>query len=191
MAADPTNVRIGYAGKAVVGPVGTAVAPASLSAAWASPWTDLGLISDDGLTEAKDMDRNQYRAWGYQSPVRTMITSKVTTFSLTFIETIGHVLSLYHQVPVSGMTSLGTGNSQYLNFIEGNNTSPDERALGLDVIDGARAFRFIIPRSEVTDRGDIGYNMEDLLGYEMTFTALLASDGSTIQRMYGLVALPT
>jgi hypothetical protein len=187
--ADAEEVRIGYAGLAYEGQVGT-VAPVGLTTSWGTGWHDLGLMSEDGLTEGSDQDRTEVRAWGYDSPVRTQISRKVTTFSVVFLETNAYVLSLYHAVPLSDMSSTGAGDTQFLGFIQGQNTAPDERALGLDIIDGARRFRFIVPRCEVTDRGEIVYKGDEPVGYEVTFTALLSSDGTTMQRMYGGVALP-
>jgi hypothetical protein len=187
---DSTNVRVGYGGKVYVAPVGT-VAPTTLSAAWGVGWTDLGYISDDGLTEGSDQDRNEFYAWGADAPVRTQITRNVTTFGMTFIETKGEVLSIYYATPYTAMTSTGTTTAQFLTFIQGTQQAPDVRALGIDIIDGTRAFRFIIPRCEVSDKGDITYAKEDLMGYEVTFTGLLASDGTVMTRMYGQVALPT
>ena len=186
--ADSAEVRIGYAGVAYIGAVG-AVAPTDLVTAWGVDWTDLGLISEDGLTEGTDQDRTEIRAWGYDAPVRTQISRKVTTFGLTFLESNSEVLSLYHSVATDDMTSAGVGDAQYASFVQGQNTDPDVRALGLDIIDGTRRFRFIIPRCEVTDRGDIIYRADEAVGYEMTFTALLAADGTTMQRMYGGVVL--
>jgi hypothetical protein len=189
MAADAAEVRIGYAGVAYVADVG-ATAPTDLVSAWSASWTDLGLISEDGLTEGTDQDRTEIRAWGYDAPVRTQISRKVTTFGLTFLESNANVISLYHATPLADMTSAGVGDAQYTSFVQGQNTEPDVRALGLDIIDGTRRFRFIIPRCEVTERGDIVYRGDDAVGYEMTFTALLAADGTTMQRMYGGVVLP-
>lgn len=188
--ADANEVRIGYAGLSYIGAVG-ALAPTGLTTAWATPaWADLGLMSEDGLTEAFDQNRTEINAWGYDAPVRTQVSRKVTTFQVTFLESSAQVLSLYHSAPVTSMTSIGSGVTQALQFIQGQNTAPDVRALGLDVIDGTRRFRFIVPRCEVTARGDITYKGDEAVGYNMTFTALLASDGTTVQRMYGGVALP-
>lgn len=186
---DANEVRIGYAGLAYLGEVG-ATAPTGLTTAWGAAWFDHGLISDDGLTEGTNQDRTEIPAWGYDSPVRTQVSKRVTTFGLTFLETSARVLSLYHSAPLSAMTSSGTGPSQALSFVQSQNTAPMLKALGLDIIDGTRRFRFIVPRAEVTERGDIVYKGDTPVGYQMTITALLASDGTTMQRMYGGVALP-
>ena len=188
--ADAAEVRIGYSGLANIAPVGT-TAPTSLTAAWGTGWADLGLMSEDGLTEGFDQDRTEIRAWGFDAPVRTQVSRKVTTFQVTFLETNARVLSLYHSTPLSAMSTVGTGADAALTFVQGQNTAPDVRALGLDVIDGTRRFRFTVPRCEVTARGDVVYKGDEAVGYNMTFTALLASDGTTMQRMYGGVALPS
>jgi hypothetical protein len=190
MAGDATNVRIGVSGLAYTAIVGSTV-PSTLTGAWAAAWTDLGLIlKEDGLTEAMDMERNEFFAWGYQSPVRSQVLRKTITFRAVFLESKAHVLSLYHAHPLSGMTSSGSGADQALTWTQGQSSDPDVRALGLDIIDGTKRNRFIVPRAEVTERGDIVYKEDDMVQYDMTFTALLASDGSSVQRMYGGVAAP-
>lgn len=190
MAGDSTNVRIGVSGLAYSSPVGSTV-PSTLTGVWAAAWIDLGLIKkEEGLTEAMDMDRNEFYAWGYQSPVRTQVLRKTITFRMVFLESKAHILSLYHAHPLTSMLSAGSGVDQALTFTQGQSSDPDIRALGLDVIDGTKRNRFIVPRAEVTDRGDITYKEDEMVEYDMTFTALVASDGSTVQRMYGGVTLP-
>lgn len=190
MTADPTAVRVGYAGKAYVAAEDTA-GPTTLTGVWPTGYVDLGLISDDGLTEAMDQDRNEWTPWGYDSPVRTQVKGQKRTFKLTFWETNASVLSLYHSVAVANMTTTGTGTGQYLSFAQGQNTAPDVRALGLDIVDADRTFRYVINRCEVTDRDDIVYKGDEVVAYTMTFTALLDADGVSITRYYGRVALPS
>lgn len=182
--ANSGNVRIGYSGKAYYGPLGT-TAPADIAAAWPAGWVDLGLISEDGLTENNDQDRTDIKAWGYDSPVRSQTINRVTTFGLKFLETSPEVVSVYYSVPLDDMVESGSGASASVNFVQGQTPEPFTFALGLDVVDGARHFRFIIPRAEVSERGEITYKGDEAVGYEVTIATLLAQDGSTMLRMYG------
>lgn len=187
--ADSANVRIGYAGMVLSAPVGTA-APADIAAAWPTGWNDLGLISTDGLTEAKDQTLTTINAWGYDGPVRSQVSNRVTTFRARFLETNARTLSLYHGIPLADMTSGGTGATQSLNFTEGQTPDPLITALGIHIIDGTQVFRFIVPRAQLTDRSEVVYKGDEAVSYECTVTTLLASDGTSLTRMYGGVALP-
>jgi len=187
--ANAADVRIGYAGKAYLAEEGT-LAPADIAAAWPAGWEDLGLISEDGLTEGNDQDRTDIAAWGYDAPVRTQIIKRVTTFQIKFLETSPRVISLYYAAPLGDMVESGSGASQSVNFVQGQTPAPYTRALGLDIVDGSRWFRFVIPRAEVTERGQITYKGDEAVSYDVTFTTLLAADGSTMLRMYGGLELP-
>jgi hypothetical protein len=191
MADTNDGVRVGYAGKAYIGAVGATV-PTDLTSAWdADEWFDLGKVSEDGLTEATDQARSEFKAWGYDAPVRTQLTSKTTTFQLTFIQTSNpHVVSLYHSVSLDDMTTTGTGDAGYTSFSTGQNTQPDVRALGLDIVDGDFHTRIIVPRCEVTERGNKVYKGDTLVSYQMTFTALTASDGTSVHYKIGGLVVP-
>ncbi|MER6112429.1 phage tail tube protein [Streptomyces hirsutus] len=186
------GVRVGYAGKAYIGAVGATV-PTTLTAAWdEDEWFDLGKCSEDGLTEATDQARAEFKAWGYDAPVRTQLTSKTTTFALTFIQSNNaHVMSLFHSVALEDMATTGTDDTAYTTLTTGQNTEPDVRALGLDIVDGKFHTRIIIPRCEVTERGNKTYKADTLVNYPMTFTALTASDGTSVRYMIGGLVVPT
>ncbi|WP_405459706.1 hypothetical protein OG786_20945 [Streptomyces sp. NBC_00101] len=185
------GVRVGYAGKAYIGAVG-AVAPATLTVAPdPDDWFDLGKITEDGLTEATDQARSEFKAWGFDSPVRTQLTSKTTTFQLAFMQSSNaYVQSLFHSVPLDDMTTTGTGDAAYTSFTIGQNTEPDVRALLLDIVDGGIATRIIVPRVEVTERGNKSYKGTETVNFPMTFTALTSSDGTSVRYMMGGLVLP-
>lgn len=193
MADNPDLLRVGASGKAYVGAVGV-VAPTSIRlydvgppvvytpVAYGVGWTDLGLISEDGLTEALDEDRSEWTPWGYNSPVRSQITSEATTFEFTCWETNAEVLSLRYRTPIADMVS--AQNNTEVHFDQVQRTSPDMRAFGFDVIDGDNHFRYICPRAEVTERGDVDNKADDPIGYSFTVTAYPGTDGVAIRRMY-------
>lgn len=189
--ADSGNVRVGYSGFAYYGAVGV-TAPEGPYVPWGANYTDLGLITEDGLTESFDEDRTVFKAWGRNAPVRTQTKNRTSTFKLTFMETSADTLSLYYAVPLDNMTSSGSGAAQYLEFDDPQNTEPMYVALGLDIVDGDNHFRYLIPKAEITDRGDIVSKDDEVHGYEVTFTALLPDDGgAAVTRFYGGVELPT
>jgi hypothetical protein len=59
-----------------------------------------------------------------------------------------------------------------------------QRGFGFDVIDGDYQRRIYLPLAEVTERGDITYKSDELIGYEMTVTAYPGSDGVSVKRWF-------
>ncbi len=193
--ADATKVRVGYSGAVWIGEVGATAPANTVAVPDADDWSGLGLILDEGLTEGTSQDFNEIYAWGVDAPVRRQRTSKVTTFSCRFIETTPIILSTFYDVPLADMdaTAAATGPSahpEFISFTEGLSGAPAEFALLIDVVDDDHRYRFVCPRVQVTERGDINYNKTDPVGFEMTFTALLAADNTSILRMVDKLTLP-
>lgn len=186
----PENLRVGAAGKGYVAPLGT-VAPVAIETyvagppevytpvVWAAAWKDLGLISEEGLSEGVDEDRSEWKPWGYQQAVRTQIKKSETTFKLTCWETNAETLSLWHRTPKSEMTQYSP---KEIHFATKQRTKPDLRAFGFDVLDGDSHFRYIVARGEVTDRGELKNSEDEVIAYEFTITAYPGADGISVQR---------
>ncbi len=201
--ADSTKVRVGIKGYAYLGDVG-ATEPAKITDDPASDWddeewSDLGLITEDGLSENLDQERKDFYAWGYlTAPVRTLTTRSTFSFQLTFEETSVPVLSLYYGVPTSGFTNVAAVASgeiapQQLKFNSVQAGAPDVRALGIDVIDGDVVKRYIIPRCEVAERGNVIHKGDELTTYQMTFRPLINFADATpidVKRFISNLALP-
>lgn len=188
MAIEP--VMLGVGGFAYIAPVGT-TAPTDPFASWGAGWTNLADVDENGLTESLGEERTQIMKWGSNTPARSQVKSRVTTYKIVLINITAAALGLYYSVPVADMTSSGSGDTQFLSFSDPDTTAPYEMALGLDVLDGDRHLRFIGARAEVTAKGDLVYKNDVPVGFDLTFTALTAPGGAaSIQRMYGGVALP-
>lgn len=188
MAIEP--VMLGVGGFAYIAPVGT-IAPTTPFDEWPTGWVNLADVSEDGLTESLGEERTQIMKWGSNTPARSQVKSRVTTYKVVLINITAAGLGLYYSVPVGDMTSAGSGDTQFLSFADPDTTAPYEMALGLDVLDGDRHLRFVAARAEVTTKGDLVYKNDTPVGFDLTFTALTAPGGATsIQRMYGGVSLP-
>jgi len=170
--------RVGVTGAAFVANLG-ATLPTGLAVP-GTGWTDLGAISEDGLTEARDEDRAEFTPWQSTQPIRTEITSATKTFSFTCWESSAAVISLYYQTPTASMTA----NAGVVTLEEAARHAPDPRAFIFDIFDGANQRRFILPRAEVTGRGDITYSSGEMVGYELTVTAYPGTDGVSIRRLF-------
>ncbi|MDX3712731.1 hypothetical protein PV733_28090 [Streptomyces europaeiscabiei] len=188
--ADDTQVRVGVQGTFYVAPVGT-TAPTDPYSPWGTGWNDLGYVAEDGLTESLNENRQEFKAWGYNSAVRTQVTDRQTTFKVTFMQTSYLTLALYYGVDAADMTSSGTGSTQFLAFEEPQSNEPMYYAIGMDVIDNDKPKRIIVARAEVTTKGDLPHKSDSVQNYDLTFSSLTApSGGSAITRQFGLVSLP-
>jgi hypothetical protein len=183
---DSDLARVGVTGKSMLADMGT-VLPEGL-AAWPTGWVDLGWISDDGLVESRSEDSTDFTPWQSNSPIRTEITKGTITFKMTLWESNFQTISLYYRKTADDMTSVGTGATAAIQFDEGGKPKQDKRSFGFDVIDGAFQRRLISPTGEVSDRGDITYKSDTMIGYELTVTSYDGLDPNgesySVRRMF-------
>ncbi len=179
MAMNSELARLGVTGALWVAPLGSTL-PTGMEA-WPSDFVDLGYISDDGVTESVDEDTEEFTPWQSATPIRTEITSSTKTFQCTLWESKAATLSLYYRVPESDMSVDEDG---VVSFEEAGKPTRDLRMFGLDVIDGTYRRRIILPYGEVTERGDISYTSDEMIGYEVTISAYPDSNGVAVRRMF-------
>ncbi|MEU2484104.1 phage tail protein [Streptomyces sp. NPDC052071] len=165
MANDADNVRVGLNGSIFIAPKGT-TAPTDLDAAWDAGWVDLGYLSDDGVSMEYSTDSEDINAWQSLSPVRKVLTSVDMTLGFTAIELKTATMTLYF--PSATMTDIG-GTVHKLSIPAA--PTPDERAIGLEWLDGDIKNRLVIARGEVTERGAITIGRSAAVGLEMTVSA--------------------
>lgn len=165
MANDADNVRVGLNGSIYIAPKGT-TAPTDLDAAWDPSWVDLGYLSDDGVSMEYSTDSEDINAWQSLSPVRKVLTSVDMTLGFTAIELKTATMTLYF--PSASMTDVG-GTVHKLSIPAA--PTPDERAIGLEWLDGDIKNRLVIARGEVTERGAITIGRSAAVGLEMTVSA--------------------
>ncbi len=177
MATNADNVRVAVTGAVRTAPVGT-TAPTNSTSSFATGWVDLGYISDAGITESQNQEWTEITAWQNRDIVRRALTSTENTWQFTVIETTQTALELYH----AGSSVDGTGAGTYK--LEVVAPTDDVRAFGIDVIDGSIHTRIIVPKGVVSERGDIVYDGETPIGYELTIAArasgVLDGNGSMI-----------
>lgn len=187
MGTDASNVRVGFDGALYYAPksdtlvlpgppVGTIAAgkgdkgedAALVKAAPTIPaeFKDVGFLSSDGLTFARNTDYSEVKAWQKSTVVRKSLTSADLTLQFTMIETRPEALELFFGV---AGTKGGTAPAEYLELRETAPT-PKRWAIALDVIDGDGIYRCIVPNAEVTEQGEVQIN-ENETGLQVTVTA--------------------
>ncbi|WP_455713714.1 phage tail tube protein [Streptomyces xanthochromogenes] len=170
MSLNANAVRVAITGAAYVAPPKSKL-PTDATSPWDAAFTDIGWISDDGITESNSSDTSEIKGWQGGQTVRKVVSSSEMTFQFTAIETSKTVLELYHK---GSKVVTTTGKSVLAVKAPG----PDRRSFGFDVIDGNSHIRIVIPDGEVTETGDITYKGDEAVGYELTVTAYPAADGT-------------
>ncbi|WP_457659174.1 phage tail tube protein [Streptomyces microflavus] len=170
MSLNANAVRVAVTGAAYVAAPKSTL-PTDSTSGWGAAFTDIGWISDDGITESNSTDATEIKGWQGGQTVRKVISSSEMTFQFTAIETSKTVLELYHKgskvATVSGKSVLAI-----------KAPGPDRRTFGFDVIDGDAHIRIVIPDGEVTETGDITYKSDEAVAYELTITAYPGPDGT-------------
>lgn len=162
MALDSSKVRAAVSGAVSLGPT-TAAAPTGTGGALTG-FTDLGYVSDAGVTEARSRDTNDIHAWQGGALVRTLITSGALTYNFVMIETKKETVQLFYG-------ALVTPGAQDGSFLVIPTNTGGRQSFVIDVVDGAELIRTYIPQGEVTEVGDHVYVNSDPVGYEVTITA--------------------
>lgn len=164
------NVRVAVGGKVWKAPLGT-LAPTTATAT-VTGYTNLGYLSEDGFTEADDVDTEEITAWQNGTLVRRVITSQAKTFEFVCIESTPAVMELRHP------GSTVAGGALAVKALK----SGIYFALVFDVIDGATHLRIVAPKCEVTDFEDIEYQNGEAIGYGVTVTVYPDADGVVIYK---------
>lgn len=159
MANDASNVSVAGDGIIAVGEL-TAAAPAGLGALPVG-FTDLGYISEDGVTESTEQSVEKIKAWQRNAVVRSTVTEGETTFSFTMIETKRETIEL----------AFGTEVDSDGSYVKNPGKERPRKSFIIDVIDGDRVERQYIPDGQVTELGEITRANGEAVGYEVTISA--------------------
>lgn len=162
MALDSTKVRVAVTGAVSMGAT-TATAPTGTGGT-ITGFTDLGLISEDGVTESRGRSTNDIKAWQNGATVRTVVTEGTLTYSFTLLETKKETVELFYGATVTAATADGS-------FVVVPTSTGGRRSFVLDVVDGGELLRVYIPQGEVTEVGDRVYSNGEPIGYEVTIAA--------------------
>lgn len=175
MANTSTHVTTGKpksTGGVWVAPSGTTL-PTDASTALASAYACLGYISEDGVTQATDMESDSIKAWGGDT-VLTAQTGKTYTFTFTPIEAMNSEVwkAMYGSdnvtVGSNGMITV-TGNAKEV----GASVFIFEIAMS----DGGY-MRIAVPNGKLSSVGELSFNDSDPVGAELEITALPDNSGN-------------
>lgn len=169
MAGSTENPRIWVNADVYTAPYQTA-APTSPTSSLNAAFEALGLLSEDGMTEAQENETSDHYAWGGVL-VRTTRSKHKRTFVVTALEDNAIVFNLVN--PGSPTFNSGGVTTRTVKVPQ-----PNPRAFVIDRHDGTTDSRIYIPRGEVTDVGDITSSDSEMSMYELTITVYPSSDGT-------------
>lgn len=164
MALTADEVFIAGGGHVYVADVG-ATEPTDTTTAWDADWTELGYTTDEGVTITPGQTITDVPAWQSRYPVRRIVTAENFEVAFSLLQWNQDTLSL----ALRGGTWVGDV------YTPGEAGVVDERALGIEAIDGDKIARIIIPRGLVTTVGGINMTRTGANPIPITFSAL-ASD---------------
>ena len=171
MSGTATNVTAGKPnnnGAAFSAPVGSTL-PTDAITALDAAFTDLGFLSEDGLTRSRSLSSTTIKEWG-GLPVLITDDEDITTFKFKLIEYL---------------------NTDVQKVINGDDNVTGTLATGLAIQPGdmqERAFvfwqrmrggvshRIVVPRGKITEVGDVVFKSNEAVAYDVTVTAM--NDGN-------------
>ena len=158
--------RVGVTGRIDIAALGTDL-PYDMSNLSDTDFTNLGYISDDGVSESRDEDNQDFTPWQENSAIRYEITRSQVTLQFTLWQSTLATAGFYYGVKADDMLLNADGS---VFFDEGGKPPVDRNVLVLTVVDGAAARRIAMPAAQVTERGEVTYNSDQMIGYNVTVT---------------------
>lgn len=159
MSGSIANPRIWEGADVYVAPVGTS-APTDVSTAWAAPWENIGLLSEDGAEETLEADSTDHFTWGGLL-VRTTRNKFKRSMKVTALEDNALLFEVLN--PGSTASTDGTGLTTRTFKVPTNNPL----AFGLETRDGDITRRRIIPTGEVATEGTRAISSSEMTMVEL------------------------
>lgn len=154
-------------------PLGTALP----TTAWATPnvaFVDQGYIGEDGFTQSEKRDTSKKKAFG-GTVVKILQTDYSVTLQFTFLESANaEVLkSIYGEDNV-------TVDADDQITVKKNKNVPPHASWIIDVFDGDRLNRTVVPDGQITEIGDIQKVHSDTIAYKVTVECFEDDNGDNL-----------
>jgi len=136
----------------------------------ATPWTDVGFISEDGAQFTFSRDQEDVNAWQVSVPVRVLVTNEPISIAFELLQ----YDRLTVQLAFRGSDFAGT--SSPYTYTPPDAGAQDVRALAIDAVDGDYSFRFCFPRVQLTDDVNFSLVRSDAVRLPLTFQVVAATE---------------
>lgn len=169
-----TNVAAGkpkIGGAVYAAPIGTTL-PTDAVTALNSAFSNLGYISEDGLKNSSETEKEIVKAWGGDEVLVTN-QGRSDKFSYTLIEVLSvDVLKhVYGSANVSGTLANGI-------TVNVNSSDTEDVCMVFELVLRGAVKRIVVPCAHVTEVGEISYTDGDAVGYETTITCQPDASGN-------------
>lgn len=148
--------------------------PTSATSALDGAFAEMGWSADDGLTNSNSPESEDIKAWS-GTVVLSLVTEKPDTYTIKLIESTNpDVLKAVYgtdNVDVDEVTGDIT--------VRANADDPEEGAWVFDMELRHTYKRVVLPDAKISEVGDIVYKDDEVVGYEITLTALPDESGNT------------
>lgn len=170
MAGDISNPRFWVNADVYVANVGT-TAPTDVSAAWGAGWDNVGLLTEDGMTESRNEDVADHYAYG-GILIRTTRAKHKRTLAFGALEENDVVFGLVNPGSTRGAPASGVVTATI------KVPGPNPKAFGLELRDGPIIKRRFIPKGEVVAVADTTISDNAPVSFGLTVNIYPASDGT-------------
>lgn len=161
------------AGSVFRAPVGSTL-PTNATAALDPAFKDLGFSAEDGLTNSNSPESEDIKAWG-GTVVLSLTTEKPDKFTVKLIEATNP--DVLETVYGSGNVTVDEQTGDFT--VAANAEDADEFAWVFDMELRKTYKRVVLPQAKISEIGDIVYKDDEVVGYEVTLTALPDTSGNT------------
>ncbi|HET6869853.1 MAG TPA: hypothetical protein VFH80_28325 [Solirubrobacteraceae bacterium] len=171
MAGNTANAGRWASADVYVAPLGT-TAPTTETGALDPAWKALGLLDpSDGVVNALSESSSTLKAWG-NITVEVVNSDFVETFKFTPVEDNDTVFGLVYEGSATPTVATGT---------ETRVAKAPQRvsqAWLIELRNGSKTKRIVIPKAKISDVGDRNFNETDLSKTQITVTVEAAADGT-------------
>lgn len=180
MAGDPTKAALWQNADVYIGVAGLE-GPDDVSTGWAVGWAAAGLLDgDEGFTESREDESNEFYAWGGILVKKTKSKHK-RTIKFIALEDNAVVYKLVNpgseRATVSGVTTSVVKVPSNTDF-----------SIGFETRDGDKVKRRSVLRATVEEIGEIKESEGALTAYEITVVIYPEADGTLYTEVSGVVA---
>lgn len=154
MGVDASEVVVGANGRVLVAAaddVSESGMPDDVDSELSGDWTEVGYVSEDGITFKAGQTVDDIPAWQSFYPIRKVVTAK--TAGCEFVMRQWNAFNLILAFG-GGSIDDSTGDSVYIPAAPGE---LDERAICIEWVDGEDIYRLVFPRGMVT--GEVSSNV--------------------------------
>jgi hypothetical protein len=186
MATDPTKIFVPQSAKLYLGPVGT-IAPDGPTVAPAAAWVEVGLFTPDSLQMATNVNFETVTSHQSNWPTRRFQTTESATIQANLQEwSTANFKAVYGGGAVTTVTPAG-GGGPYAKFTPPSIGGRTETAALVEVADGTRQIRLVVPRCQQVEGATLNFNKTN----EVTLPLRLAVLGSDVASPWYLMSSDT